>query len=399
MRTSSRVMLAIVAALGWSWLVHGVAIAAPPATTAPGSQQDPPAAVSEVAERQKRAQAWRRRYEAARLALVEGRDAEAAREFTALAEEAPTYEDRIVAEELAEVASTRSAKHRLELTPPDIRTADELSLLYTTAFLYGFGTSGWLALQTKPQNVAAAVLPFIAITTATVGGVALVDDYQPFRYGVPQTISAGVYLGAGEGIILVGYQHARATRRADDSHLGSEAVATIVWAGATGGAVVGGLIGAWQEPTPGEVSFGTSMMLWGSLISSFTAAALTPNIDFETENAFLAGGVGYNAGLVAGVLWGPTVSPSVARVRFVDLGGLAGGLVGVGGYLLAAGDSAGPRAGLASAALGSALGLGAGWWATEGMDQGLSEHTSGPMLHPHLAPAVGGVVVGVAGSL
>ncbi len=374
------------------------------ATSSPATASDSAAAVSSTeatasTQVSSRIKSWRQRYDAARQALIEGRDDDAAREFRALAVAAPTYEDRILAEELAEVARTRSVQRRLVLEPPDLRTDDEMSLLYTTAFLYGFGTSGWLALQTKPQNVGAAVLPFIAITTATVGGVALVDDYKPFRYGVPQTISAGVYMGAGQGVWLVGYQHARATRRDDDSHFKSETVSTILWTGATTGAVVGGLLGAWKSPTPGEVSFGTSTMLWGGLLSSFLGAAATPNEDYSSENAFITGAVGYNLGFAAGVLWGPVLSPSVGRVRFVDLGGLAGGLVGVGGYLLAAGDNANPRAGLATTAVGSALGLGLAWWGTQGMDLDAASTDNGLSVVPHVAPVAGGAIVGVSGSL
>ncbi len=378
---------------------------ATPATSSPALASDSAAPAASSTESSgstqvsSRIKSWRQRYDAARQALIEGRDDDAAREFRALAVAAPTYEDRILAEELAEVARTRSVQRRLVLEPPDLRTDDEMSLLYTTAFLYGFGTSGWLALQTKPQNVGAAVLPFIAITTATVGGVALVDDYKPFRYGVPQTISAGVYMGAGQGVWLVGYQHARATRRDDDSHFKSETVSTILWTGATTGAVVGGLLGAWKSPTPGEVSFGTSTMLWGGLLSSFLGAAATPNEDYSSENAFITGAVGYNLGFAAGVLWGPVLSPSVGRVRFVDLGGLAGGLVGVGGYLLAAGDNANPRAGLATTAVGSALGLGLAWWGTQGMDLDAASTDNGASVVPHVTPVAGGAVVGVSGSL
>ena len=61
-----------------------------------------------------------------------------------------------------------------------------MTVLYATAFVYGLGTSAWVALMTQPKNLGAAVLPFAFLTTASVGGVALADGYRPFRRGVPQ---------------------------------------------------------------------------------------------------------------------------------------------------------------------------------------------------------------------
>ena len=144
---------------------------------------------------------WDARYARAKADLVAGRDAEADVAFDALAANAPTPEDARRAQELSDICRS---KLKRQADGAVLRTQQELTLLYSTAFVYGLGTSAWVALETEPKNVGAAVLPFAAITTASVGSVALIDGYRPFRRGVPQSISTGVYLGFGEGIWAVG---------------------------------------------------------------------------------------------------------------------------------------------------------------------------------------------------
>ncbi len=346
-----------------------------------------------------RTRTWQERYEAARQALVDNRDAEAAREFSLLASSAQNPEDQQLATELGELAQMKlqaSSKPQ-----PAIRKGDELSLLYASAVFYGLGTSAWMALVTKPKTLGAAALPFAAITTATVGSVALVDGYRPFRRGVPQSISAGLYLGFGEGIWAVGIEHARAARLRDGSRWSSELVATVLWSSATLGGVTGGLLGALRQPTPGRVSFTASTALWGGLIGAFSASALEPRTDWRTQTSLVTGAIGYNIGLLGGVVFAPMVAPSVARVRFVDLGGIGGGLIGAGSYGLFAGNSAKTELSLGATAIGAAAGLGLTWWATSEMpgDPPRSKPTAQASLMPLLARTRDGWLAGVAGEL
>jgi hypothetical protein len=349
------------------------------------------------------AEGWHERYQRAQEALIRGDDTAAATEFDALAVTAKTPEDRKVAEEMAKVARAKASLAARKPVVGHIRTSDELSLLYTTAFVYGFGTSAWLALQIEPETFAGAVLPFVVLTTAAVGGVAVADDYRPFRLGVPQSIAAGMFLGVGEGAWLVGYQHAVAMRRGDDSHWRSATVSTMLWTGATLGGFVGGAVGAWREPTPGRVSFAASASLWPGFVASMGASALQPTRELRSETAFLAGGAAYNLGLATAILIGPDLNPSVARIRFVDLGGLAGGLLGVSSYLLAAGSGNTSRGGLGAAALGATAGLGLAWWATDEMEPDVRRAVpdTNPLagLRPTFTPLERGWTVGVAGSL
>jgi hypothetical protein len=199
------------------------------------------------------AEAWRARYERARTDLVAKRYTEASTELRALALVAPTEPQRELALELARLADAEAVR---DAGVPEyhFRSTDELSLLYTGAFVYGLGSGAWLALVTKPGNLGTAILPFLAFTTASVGGVALADSYRPFRRGVPQAISTGLLVGLGEGVWIVGYQHARATNHGQ-ARWSSAAVSTALWAGTSAGAIAGGLVGYFREPTPGRASF------------------------------------------------------------------------------------------------------------------------------------------------
>ncbi|HET7540331.1 MAG TPA: hypothetical protein VFK05_10690 [Polyangiaceae bacterium] len=340
---------------------------------------------------------WEARYAKARALLVAGKEEDAAPVFEQLAKEAPTPEDERRAEELAEICRS---KLRAKSGPSYLRSQGEMTLLYSTAFVYGLGSSAWVALLVEPKNMAAAVLPFAVITTASVGGVALADAYLPFRRGVPQSIASGAYLGLGEGIWLVGIQHSGAARRDDGSEWDGKRVATALWGGATLGAIGGGVIGALRQPTPGRVSFTLSTSLWGGLVGSFGAAALTQNDERRTEQAFTAGLVGYNVGLLGGLIFAPSVAPSIERVRFIDLGGIGGGLAGAGLYTLLASGHEKSQASLGAASVGAALGLGLTWWATSGMPSDPPKQSARPLtLLPSLVRTPNGWLATVSGQL
>jgi hypothetical protein len=341
---------------------------------------------------------WHERYERAKDTLAQGRAADASKEFESLAADAPTPEDERLARELLDVARETARRYQSYLAP-HVRSSDELTVLYASAFVYGLGTSSWVVLLTKPESLAGAVLPFAGLTTSAVAGVAVADGYRPFRRGVPHSIAAGLFLGFGEGAWLIGYQRAGAARRDDGSGWQSEEVAGALWAGATLGGITGGVIGALREPTPGRVSFTTSAGVWGGLIGGFGAAALESRDERRGETAFAAGGLTYNLGILGGIVFAPLVAPSVARVRFADLGAIGGGLLVSGGYAILAESSATARGGLGFAALGAAAGLGVTWWLTEGMPSDPPSKPATASVRPLALPTEGGLILGLHGAL
>lgn len=371
--------------------------------------EEPAAAVPPAAEEH----SWDSRYDAAQAALAAGRLREAAALFHALARTARSESERVLVHELARLATeaAEQAAERGAAWPvqaavpaappaPPIRGTDELTLLYASGFLYGAGSGVWFLLETQPDSAITATLPFAALTAAPVLAIATVDAIEPLRRGMPHAISAGLYLGLGESVFLVGMQEARAKRFRDqdpssDARFRPETVAAVLWVGATLGGTLGAALRAGLETTPGRVSFTASMTLWSGVLTGLTAGALLPDDDRRRERAFAIGAAGYNGGLLSGLLFAGKVSPSVARVRIADLVAVAGGLVTTGAYLSIAKDvDVRAAEGLAAAGLGG--GLAAGWILTRGMTDAPAT-ASRTSIQLGLVPVPAGAGLGVAG--
>ena len=353
--------------------------------------------------------AWNASYEAARKHFDNKEYATAADEFRALAASAVSDGDRRLAQEMERVSLSLIPPK--EPKPPDEpvflgpkqRTRDEITLLYTSAFVYGAGTGAWFLLQTQPDTALTATLPFIGITATPVIALALIDGNHPLPHGMPHSITAGMYLGLGESIWATGYQHSRADRTGA-RRWSADNVSTVLWGGATLGGITGGVVAAGLPTTPGRVSFAASATIWSGLLTAMTFGAALPDNAYRSEHALLAGGIAYNTGLLAGMTSAAYVSPTVTRVRLVDLSGVAGGFA-AGGLYLALANHTDPRAALGLTAAGSAVGLAAGWLATAGMARELPSAASAAppkpkqlvTVQPTIMPVAGGGVVGVGG--
>jgi hypothetical protein len=281
------------------------------------------------------------------------------------------------------------------------RTTDEISVLYTNAVLYGIGTGGWLAVQTEPESAAAGILPALGLAGAAVGGVALADHGKPLGYGVPQSMVSGMYIGLEEGLAWTFWNQARA-RHVDEWH--AKTAATVIWGMTTAGAVAGGVVGTVQGTTPGRASFVGSAALWSGTIAGLAVGALSPDDDALDDRALLAAAVSVNVGAVAGAVAAGPVSPSIARVRFLDLGGIGGSILVGGLYLAAADRQSDGRAFMGAVSLGMAGGLATAWVATSGMPADRTEppaasRPAAATLSPTIIPVAGGALVGLAGHL
>lgn len=406
-RKTTRSTLLLLAALGGLGAV---------VTTAPEAraQEPAPAPAAPVAPAPAApapaADDWDARYEAAYKALVEGRLRFAASAFHELARTARSDRDRTVAHEMARLATeeadaadARAGITRVAPTPYPIRSTDELALLYASGFLYGAGSGVWFLLATEPDSAITATLPFAAIAAAPVIAIATVDGLRPLPRTLPHSISAGLYLGLGESVWAVGFQAARAERiqQADpssDQRFRPETVAAVLWGGATAGAVLGGALGTGLRATPGRVSFTASTTLWSGVLTGLLTGAVAGD-PRRSERAYLVGGVGYNLGLAGGLLFAGDVSPSVARVRIVDLFALAGGLATTGLYLTATQD-VDVRAAEGLAAAGIGAGIAAGWLATSGMGREAPDASAAPRaaVQPTVLPVPAGAALGIGGA-
>lgn len=355
---------------------------------------------------------WKLKYDEARAQLVTGEFADAAARFAELEATAANRIDRALAREQRALAAEWAARglafvKRSELGESgasaravDRRTTDELAQLYTSAVFYGIGSGLWLATLTVPKTAAAGILPTLGLAGASVGAVVALDSGRGLRYGVAQSIVTGMNIGLEHGITWTVWAN---TKKGGTDLEGSEQ-ATLIWGLSTVGAVSGGVLGNALGTTPGRSSWVGSTALWSGTIAAFTVGAIAKEDDPPSE-AFAAAGVGLTLGTGLGLATASAVSPSIARVRFLDLGGLAGGLAAAGLYVALADDEAEGRAASGVTALGAAGGLAAAWaltssmpedrpdWAEEAKDSALTK------LRPMVMPARGGAMMGVGGAL
>jgi hypothetical protein len=353
---------------------------------------------------------WRLHYDEARTKLLTGEFADAAARFGELERTAVNAVDRALAHEqrtlaaewaqrnLAFVNRNQLGESTASAKALDRRTTDELVSLYTNGVFYGIGTGLWLATITDPKTAAAAILPTLALTGASIGTIIALDSGRGFRYGVPQSIVSGLYIGLESGIAWSTWYNSQK----GVADLKPKEQASIIWGLSTAGAVGGGVLGETLGTTPGRSSWVGSAALWSGLIFAFTAGAFVKE-DNPPPATLAAAGVGLTIGTGVGLATAGAVSPSIARVRFLDLGGLAGGLVSAGLYVAIANDKVQGRVASGITALGGAAGLAATWALTSSMpdDRLRTEEPPEPVakISPMLMPTNGGGMMGLGGVL
>jgi hypothetical protein len=285
----------------------------------------------------------------------------------------------------------------------NLRTGDELGVLYTTAVFYGLGTGGALAAFTEPKSPAGAILPALGLAGASAGVVALLDSGRGLGYGVPQSISTGLAIGLEEGIVLTAWNQARTS---SENEWSAKTNASVIWGLSTAGAVAGGVLGTVRGTTPGRASFVNSAALWSGFITGTFAGGVAKNDNYADDTALLTAAIGLNAGAVLGTIFAGDVSPSISRVRYLDLGGISGSLLFGGLYFAAAGENVSGQKLLVASSLGAAAGLVVSWIATGSMepDRGAvvlprSDTSLVRDVHWQVLPAKEGVTVGLSGTL
>lgn len=403
----------------------------------PLSETAPPRSLSDIEEAALGGEdeTWRDDFVRAKAELLAGNLAEARDSLQTLSAEAVTTEGLLLATELFDVASGWTQQGMVLVPRRQYETSDlaskavntrstgEIAQLYIAATAYGLGTGAYLDVVLDVEGEEVVWMPLIGGALAA-GGVFWLDAADSFAYGVPQSISTGLLIGLEEGILWASYWDATkrnsGTPRVFDppaerdpeygypengyqeeyeSGLSDAEFASVVWGSATAGALVGGLVGSSAPTTPGRSAYVGSLGTWSGVLGLLLPGAASE--DAEDTAILLTGGVLLNAGVVAGLLTAGDVSPSEGRVRFADLGAIAGGvgmgLLGVGLHEVH-GDSM--QAVLWMAAAGVAGGYGLSWYLTRNMEKdvpfgdGAAIHS----MHVGVAPAPGGGSLSVRGT-
>ena len=292
--------------------------------------------------------------------------------FAELESTAVNRVDRALARAQRTLADDWSARNlvfvqRQDLADPSVsaraldrRSTDELVSLYTNSVVYGIGSAIWLGALTDPKTPAAAVIPGLALTAGSVGTVLALDSGRGFRYGVPQAIVSGMWVGFEHGLVWTLWHNSRDLR----PDLDTKTHATILWGLTSVGAVTGGVLGQALRTTPGRSAWVGSTALWTGAIAGFATGGIVKDGDSE---ALAIGGIGLTVGTGIGLLSASKVSPSIGRTRLVDLSGVLGGLGAAALYAAGASRDGSAQGASGVTALGIAGGLAIGWLATSGM--------------------------------
>jgi hypothetical protein len=342
---------------------------------------------------------WQADFDAANGLLLRSEFAAAASAFSNLAKLARSPIEAALAREMSALAQRwqRDGVNATTGLVSDRRSSGEMASLYTSSVFYGVGSGIALVVYTEPDSAAGVILPSLVLGGLTAAGMYALDKKHTMRAGVPQSIIAGMTIGLTEGIAWT-YWNQASVDEADEWE--STTIVTVIWGSATVGAITGGLIGQRLGTSPGRASMLGSASLWSGTVAGMLTAGVLGDDDETDDYAMLAAALGLTGGAVGGYFLGEAQNPSVARVRYIDLGGIAGGLVAGGLYISAANEDTDGTAALLTTGTGIAAGLGVAYYLTRNMKQG--ESLSGaPQASwmPTILPVEGGALAGLQGPL
>lgn len=222
------------------------------------------------------------------------------------------------------------------------RTSSEMAALYATSAVYGFGLGIWFSTELKLEHDPAPFLiaPFVLGVAAPIGAFAL--DHPRMRRGKPSAISAGLLLGAGEGLGIWGTQAVSANANDAWKFRGLARASAI---GSTVGGVAGWAVGEFLEPPPMTSWLAVSGAFWGTSVGSMFAYGGTSgsaNWGRANDKAALGGLIGYNVGMVAAGGLGVLTVPTATQVAWMWGGAGIGAAVSLPVFLFYVGDGGPP---------------------------------------------------------
>ena len=234
------------------------------------------------------------------------------------------------------------------------RDADEMTGLYATSAVYGLGMGVWFSSELKIKDPGLFLIAPIGLgVTAPIGAYFL--DRPSMNRGKPAAISAGLLLGAGEGLGIWGTERVTSTNENEWGFRGLSRAAAL---GATVGGVAGYLAGEFMEPPPTTSVLAVSGAVWGTAVGSmFGYGSTDKSWGGSNDRTAVAGLIGYNVGMLAAGGLGAAMVPSPKQIAWMWGGAGIGAAASLPVFLLYAGNG-GPPARRGFIFMGTATTLG-----------------------------------------
>ncbi|MES1173702.1 MAG: hypothetical protein ABUL62_05180 [Myxococcales bacterium] len=240
------------------------------------------------------------------------------------------------------------------------RSGSEITVLYSTAAVYGVGMGVWFGAEAKIKDPGLFLIAPAILGVAAPVGVYFLDNPSMPR-GLPAAIASGMVIGAGEGIGIASYQFVSSTK-ADAWGFRGLSRATAI--GATLGGAGGFALGYLQEPSPKSSLLTTSGVVWGSAVGAmFGYGASGKGLGYGRANdsAALGGLIGFNVGLAAAAGLSTVYIPSYRALEYMWIGAGVGAAVSLPVYFAYAGNGGPPaKRGLIFSGTTTTLGIVAG---------------------------------------
>jgi hypothetical protein len=233
-----------------------------------------------------------------------------------------------------------------------------MSGLYATSVAYGVGVGIWASTEMKLKDPGIFLIAPITLgLAAPIGAWAL--DNPSMERGKPMAITAGLMLGAGEGLGIWGVQHSNST---GDNTWHFRGLSRAMALGASIGGVGGFLAGEFLTPPPTTSTLAMSGAVWGTAIGSMFGYGASEGKWGKANNVTSIGGlVGYNVGMLAAGGLGAAMVPSETQIAWMWGGAGVGAAVSLPVFLLYAGKGGPPaRRGFVFMGAATTLGIVAG---------------------------------------
>ncbi|MEO8904665.1 MAG: hypothetical protein ABI488_19825 [Polyangiaceae bacterium] len=240
------------------------------------------------------------------------------------------------------------------------RSGTEITVLYSTAAVYGVGLGVWVGSEAHIKDPGLFLIAPAILGLAGPVGVYFLDQPSMPR-GMPGAIASGLVIGAGEGIGIANYQFVSSS---SEKAWGFRGLSRSTVLGATLGGAGGVALGYLQDPSPKSSLLTTSGVLWGAAIGTmfgYGASATGEGYSRANDSAALGGLIGFNLGLAATAGLSTVYIPTYRALTYMWAGAGIGAAVSLPVYLAYAGKNSPPaKHGLVLSGVTTLLGIGVG---------------------------------------